>query len=98
QILFAREVLVAAAPLGDRVHHAADELPHAVLALGRADLAAEILRDDDVGGLLRPRLRDLDVALLEHDIAAFAADHRGAKLPFDLIERIDSGLGKKARE
>ena len=90
--------LFVAAPLGDRVDDAADQLLDAVLALRRADLAAEILRDDDVGGLLRPGLRDLDVALLEHHLAAFVADDRRAELPFDLVERIDAGFGEEARE
>ena len=61
---------------------------------GRADLPAEILRDDDVGGLLRPELRDLDVALLEDDLALLVADHRRADLPFDLVERIDPAMLK----
>src|SRR5207344_2541430 len=92
KILFRREVLVDAAPLRDRADHPADELLDAALALGRSDLSAEILRDDDVRGLLRPRLRNLDVALLEHDLAAQAADDGRAELPLDLVERIDSGL------
>ena len=90
--------LFAARPRRDRVDDAADQLLDAALALGRADLAAEILRDDDVGRLLRPGLRDLDVALLEHHLAALVADHRRAQLPFDLVERIDAGLGEEARE
>ena len=90
--------LFALRPLGDRVDDAADQLLDAALALRRADLAAEIFRDDDVGRLLRPGLRDLDVALLEHHLAAFVADHRRAQLPLDLVERIDAGFGEEARE
>ena len=71
QVVFAREVLLLARPAGDRVDDAADQLLDAALALGRADRAAEILRDDDVGGLLRPEARDLDVALLEDDARPF---------------------------
>ena len=67
-------------------------------ALGRPDVAAEVLRDDDVGGLLRPGLRHLDLALLEDDLPFFAADDGVAQLPFDLIERVGSGRRKKARE
>ena len=52
-------------PLGDRVDHAPDQLTDAALALRRAELAAKVLRDDDVGGLLRPALRNFDVVLLE---------------------------------
>src|ERR687887_132214 len=74
QIRVGREVLLRARPLGDRRHDAPDELLDAALALGRADLPAKIFRDDDVGRLLRPRLRHLDVALLEDHFAAFVAD------------------------
>ena len=78
-------------PAGDRVDDAADELLDRVLALGRADVAAEVLRDDDVGRLLRPGLRHLDAALLEDDLALLVADDGVAQLPFDLVERIDPG-------
>ena len=90
QRVVAREVLLLARPPRDRVDDAADQLLDAALALGRADLPAEILRDDDVGGLLGPELRDLDVALLEDDLALLVADDRRADLPFDLVERIDA--------
>ena len=89
EVVFAREVLLLARPLGDRVDDAADQLLDAALALGRADLPAEVLRDHDVGGLLRPETGDLDVALLEDDRALFVADDGRADLPFDLVERID---------
>ncbi len=85
-------------PRRDRVHHAADQLLDAALALGRPDLAAEIFRDDDVGGLLRPGLRNLDVALLEHHLAAIVADRGSADFPLDLVERIDAGFGEEARK
>ena len=42
-------------PHRDRVDDAADQLLDAALPLGRANLPAEIFRDDDVGRLLRPR-------------------------------------------
>src|ERR1035441_7292345 len=57
QILLGGKVLVRSRPLGDRRHDAADQLLDAALTLRRADLPAEILRDDDVGRLLRPGLR-----------------------------------------
>ena len=41
---------------------------------------------------------NLDVALLEHHLAAFVADDRRAQLPFDFVERIDAGFGEEARE
>ena len=98
QRVVAGEVLLRPRPAGDGVDDAADELLDAALALGRADLAAEILGDDDVGRLLRPELRDLDVALLEDDLALLVADHRRADLPLDLVERIDAGQREIARE
>ena len=52
-------------------------------------VAAEVLGDDDVGGLLRPEPGDLDVALLEDDLALLVADDGRAEVPFDLVERID---------
>src|SRR6185436_4363893 len=91
-----REVLLLLGPAGNRVDDAADELLDAALALGRADLAAEILRDDDVGRLLRPELRDLDVALLEDDFALLGTDDGGAQIPLDLVERIDTLGGEEA--
>src|SRR5262245_37668869 len=83
-----------ARPCRDRVDDAADELLDAALALRGADLAAEIFRDHDVRRLLRPRLRDLDVALLEDDLALLVADDGGAKLPFHFVERVDCGVGE----
>ena len=98
QILFGREILVLPRPLRDGVDDAADELLDAALALGRADLPAEILRDDDVGRLLRPGFRHLDVALLEDDLAALVADDGRASLPGDLVERIHTAFREKPRE
>src|SRR5262249_37324076 len=59
---------------------------------------AKILRDDDVRRLLGPELRDLDVALLEHDLAALGADDGRAQFPFNFVERIDTSLGEKPWE
>jgi hypothetical protein len=89
QVVVAGEVALTAGPGGDGIHHPADELLHAALALGRPHLAAEILRDDDVCGLLGPEAGNFDVALLENDRALLVADHRRAGLPFDLVEGID---------
>ena len=89
QVVLAREVLLRARPAGDGIHHAPDQLPHGALALRRADGAAEVLGDDDVGRLLRPRLRHLDVALLEHDVALLVADDRRAGFPLHGVERVD---------
>src|SRR5262249_22720017 len=98
KVLVAREVLVGPAPLGDRVDDAADQRLDAALALLRTDLAAEIFRYDDVRRLLRPEPRDLDVALLEHELTPLVTDDRRPQLPFDLVERVDPGFGKEARE
>ena len=62
------------------------------LALGRADMTAEILGHDHVGGELRPALRNLDVRLLEDDFALLVGDRGGAELPLDGVEGIDAGL------
>src|SRR5207247_10592436 len=75
------EVALRLAPLADGAHHAADQLPHAALALGRAERAAEVLRDDDGGRELRPGPRHLDVALLEDRLAALAGPARRADPP-----------------
>ena len=89
QVVFAREVALLARPLRDRVDDAADELLDAALTLRRLHLAAEILRDDDVGGLLRPEAGDLDVALLEDHLALLVADDGRPDVPLYLVERID---------
>ena len=85
-------VAAFAAPAGDCVDHAAYELPHAALALSRSEQAAEVLLDDDVGRLLRPRLRKLDAVLLEQRLAGGAGDARAALLPLDFVERFVSSL------
>ena len=96
QVVFAREVVLPARPGRDGVDDAADQLLDGTLTLRRTDGAAEILGDDDVGGLLGPEAGNLDVALLEDDRALFVADHGGADVPFDLVERIDPFLGEEA--
>ena len=96
QVVFAGEVVLPARPGRDGVDDAADQLLDGTLTLRRADGAAEILGDDDVGGLLGPEAGNLDVALLEDDRALFVADHGGADVPFDLVERIDPFLGEEA--
>ena len=66
------------------------------LAIGRAEVAAEVLRDDDVGGHLRPELRHLDVFLLEDDPAALVGDDGRAHLPFAGVVDVDARLGEEA--
>ena len=69
-----------------------------LLALGRAERAAEVLLDHDVGRGLRPRLGELDAALLEEHLAVGAGDHRVAALPLDGLERIDALAREEALE
>ena len=78
EVLGRGEVALGLGPGRDRVDDAVDELLDAGLALRRADVAAEVLADDDVGGELAPEVRDLDVLLLEDGLAALVADVRGA--------------------
>src|SRR4029450_10318251 len=96
--ILAGEVLLRAGPAGNRVHDAPNELAHAGLTLRRPHRATEIFGNDDVGRLLRPRLRNLDVALLENDLALLVADDRRAGLPLHLVERVHAGQREVARE
>ena len=77
---------------------AGDELADAGLALGRADLAVEVLGGDDVGRGHGPVDGDLDVLLLEDDLAAHVIDGGGAALPLDLVVGRDAGFGELAGE
>jgi hypothetical protein len=90
QIIFAREVFLLARPRGDGIDDAADQLLDALLALGGANLPAEVLRHHDVGRLLRPEPRNLHFALFEDELPFLVADHGRAHVPFDLVERIDA--------
>src|SRR2546428_9328298 len=81
------EVPLLVRPPMDRAHHAADQLLDAPLPLGRAQDPTEVLRDDHVGGYLRPAGRDLDLVLLEDDFTLFVGDGGLAGLPLDLVER-----------
>ena len=98
EVLVRGEVAVGLRPGRDGVDDAVDELPDAVLPLGRADVAAEVLADDDVRRELAPGGRDLDVLLLEDGLAGLAGDAGGAVLPGDLVVRVDAGAGPPALE
>ena len=82
------EVALRLAPAADRAHDAADHLADAVLALGAAERAAEVLGDDDVGRQLRPGRGDLDVVLLEDDLALLVLDDGAAPFPLDGVEGV----------
>ncbi len=71
QVVLGGEVLLLASPARDRLDHATDKLLDGAFALRCADLPAEVFRDDDVRRLLRPETGELDVALLEDQLAAF---------------------------
>ena len=76
-----REVVLGLGPGGDRVDDPVDQLLDARLPLRRPDVAAEVLADDDVRRELAPELGDLDVLLLEDELAGLVADGRGPGLP-----------------
>ena len=98
EVLVAREVVLRLRPRGDGVDDAVDELLDAVLALRRADVAAEVLADDDVGGELAPEARDLDVLLLEDRLAGLVGDVGGPELPGDLVVRVHARARPAALE
>ena len=75
---------------------AMDELAHRGFALGRVLLPVKILRDNDLCGEQRPRLRNLDVFLLENHLAGVVGDLGGAAVPFDLIEWLDFRVTENA--
>ncbi len=87
------QVALLDAPVGDGAGDAADHLANRVLARGRVELAAEVLLSDDVGGVLRPSRRELDVVLQEHGLVG-VADQRGSDVPVDGIEDVDAGRGE----
>ena len=93
-----REVALGLRPGRDRVDDAIDELLDAGLALRRAEVAAEVLADDDVGGELRPEVGDLDVLLLEDALAGLVGDAGGPVLPGDLVVGMDTRRGPAALE
>ena len=85
-------------PVRDRVDDATDELLDRSLALGRAELAAEVLGDDHVGRHLRPVRGELHLFLLEDSFAALVIDRRVTKLPLHLIEWVDTFRGEEPLE
>lgn len=90
------EVAVFDAPVGDGAGDAVDELFDGGFALAGVLLAVKILRDDDLGGELRPGLGHFDVFLFEDDFAGVIGDLGGATVPFDLVEGLDLGVAEDA--
>ena len=74
-----------------------NQLANAVLALGRAHFAVEVLAADDVGGQLAPGRGHFAVVLLEQDLTVFALDGGGANLPLDGVERVGNVRGTENR-
>ena len=98
EVLVRREVVLGLRPGGDRVDDAVDQLADGGLALRRAEVAAEVLADDDVGGELAPEVGDLDVLLLEDALARLVGDAGGPVLPGDLVVGMDARAGPAALE
>ena len=91
----AGEVAVPDSPPADGVDDPANHLPDRPLALGGPELAPEVLLGDDVGGVLRPALRELHVPLLEGVAPLLVIGNDGiARLPLDLIEWMDALPGE----
>src|SRR3990170_3471505 len=98
-VLVVREVAVLPTPPRDRVDDPTDELADAGLSLRRSEGPAEVLLRDDVRGVLRPRLGELDVALLEGVPSRLVVrDDRVTTLPIDLIERMHAVLREEPLE
>ncbi len=100
-VVLGGEVAALTTPVGDRARDARDHLLDRALAGRRRELSAEVLLGHDVGGVLRPRLRELDVLLAE------GADRGRPRLPLDGVEGVDArpceqpphgqGLGRPSR-
>ena len=90
------EIAVRNAPVRNRPRNAMDELAHGRFALGGVLFAVKIFRHDDFRGEHRPRLRHLDIFLLENHLAGVVGDFGGALVPFDLVERFDFGVAEHA--
>ena len=98
QVVVAREVVLGLRPGRDREDNPVDQLADARLALFRPEVAAEVLADDDVRGELAPEIRNLDVLLLEDELARLVADRRGPRLPGDLVVGMNAGRRPAALE
>lgn len=80
------EVAVGGTPRGDRVDDPRHHIAQRVFAPLGAEPATEILLGDDVRGVLRPELRELDAELLEDDLTGAVMDDAGiAALPWHLV-------------
>ena len=98
RLLRVQEVTAVAAPAADRVDDATNQLLDGGLALGGVLRAVEILGDDDVDRVLRPRSRHLDIGLFEDHLAGIGGDGARACGPLDLIEGVDTRGAEKPFE
>ena len=69
----------------DRSGHAANKLAHARFTLGCPFFAVEVLGSDNICRRHRPGLWNLNILLLENDLAGFAGNCGSPVLPFDGI-------------
>ena len=92
------EVAIVHAPVADGFSDAGNELADAGFALGRADMAVQILAGHDVGGGDGPVFRGLDVFLFEDGVALGIGDLGEAEFPLDFVVGGDAGLGEVAAE
>ena len=90
------EVAALDAPVADGLGDAGDEGADAGLTLVGAVEAVEVLGGDDVGRGHGPVGGDLDVLLLEDDLALEVLDDGVAELPDDLVVGGDAGFGEVA--
>src|SRR5437016_4403562 len=81
-----REISLLVGPPMDGAHDPSDQLLDATLALGRPEHPTEILRNHHIRGDLRPGGRNLDLVLLEDDVALLVGDAGLACLPLDFVE------------
>src|SRR5207247_10383172 len=98
------EVTIGVSTVSDCPRDAIKSLPHrsfssALVWVGAVgNVAVEILRHGDFRGERAPILRDLDVFLLENDLAAVVSDFRSAAFPFDLIKWRDGRIAEQTLE
>src|SRR6202049_4701883 len=98
RVFLAREVAAFASPTGQGFDDPVDQLADAGLALRGAHAAPEVLLGDDVDRELRPGAGDLDVLLLEDDLALLAGDRCCSALPLPPVEGVAAWRREVAAE
>src|SRR5208282_1010338 len=92
------EVALGQSPVANGFGDPGDERADSGFALGRADLAVQVFRGDDVGRGHRPVFGNFDVFLLEDHIALRVGDLSETEIPFEFVVGRDAGLGEEAAE